>query len=283
MSGISEKISDVDLKDMFMAPDLNTVVPKSKSRQSILFFPTNDEIQDDESPIQPLLDDAPEGARLMTVLASGRRKDHFVRFSHGLDGLEFIDIDITRKLSIQGGKWKRHDSKAMVFVPENSPPMATIPLSGEGIELFGCCASTLDLKGGARRVEGVTLMPPGRLFTGLALLSFGFHPRTLLPVDDNDYYDVLSWMFSKETIPSSELEKKGLVAAALDFNASCINLGEVLECQPDKIRALCALFDGVAGSMVVWDGYETPLSAANASLRSKPKLACKKKIADKYT
>lgn len=279
MSGKSEKISDVDLKDMFMASDLNTNVTTSTSRQSVLFFPTDDETKDDESQTGSLLNDAPEGARLMTVLASGRRKDHFIRFSNGVDSLEFIDVNIPRKLSIQGGKWKRHYSKAMVFVPENSPPMATIPVLDEN-EIFGCCASTLDLKGGTRRVEGITLMPPGRLFTGLALLSFGFHPRTLLPVDEtNDefnYHDILSWIFEKEAIPHLELEMEGRVAAALDFNASCMNLGEVLECQPDKIRSLCALFDGVAGSMEMWDGYETTLSAANVSLRSKPKLVRKK-------
>jgi hypothetical protein len=52
---------------------------------------------------------------------------------------------------------------------------------------------------------------------------------------------------------------------ALQFHANCMSLGETLQCQPDKISALCALFDGVDGAaMTVWDLDETI-----ASLRPK--------------
>jgi hypothetical protein len=278
VSGEGEKISDIDLKDMFEVPDLIANVTKSTSRQSVLFSLVDGTDREDSttsSKSHSLFDDAPEGARLLAVLASGRRKDHFIRFSDGADN--FIDINLPKKLLVQ--KWKRKEKKAMVFVPENSVPTALIPTKSAhpSETIFGCCANTLDLAGGSCRVDGVTLLP-SRLFTGLALLSFGIHPRTGLSIDssetsddENDgderaLMDAIAWIFDECSPPN--LDEKWRFMDALEFHASCMDLGEELECQPDKIRALCALFDGVSGSMELWDGYNITLSSASAALRN---------------
>ena len=312
VAGQCDKVSNLDLGDLCLVPGVVGNVTKSTMRQSVSFPPVKSNLEDDQTNTShTLIEDSPEGARLLSVLASERRKDNFIRFSDGFDE-SFIDINLPKKFSINGNKWKRKDGGGMVFVPENCIPMAVIPLppqevkspttqsflpsilppsilppANKGIELFGCCANTLDLRGGACRVEGITLLPPGRLFVGLALVSFGFYPRTGLPIDAHGMDEFTAeekkvsgevshvlreasdWIFEKESIAVAH-EEEWRVLEALDFHKSCMELGEVLECQPNAIKALCELFDGVGGSsMTVWEGYDVSLSAVNASLRPK--------------
>ena len=265
-TGECQKVSDTDLGDLFAAHVQMANLSKSAMRQRVFFPSKVDEVQNDKS---ALLTDAPEGARLMTVLASERRKDNFIRFSN--DDESFVDVNVPKKFSINTNKWKRKSGGGMVFVPENCVPAAIIPNRSspsvssslpsvlpppilppvdQGLEVFACCANTLDLRGGACRVDGISLMPPGRLFTGLALLCFGFHPRTGLPVDSDDDFTVeekkegdvdsilreaTDWIFEKEGI-SVALEEDWRVLEALNFHKSCMELGELLECQPEKIQ-----------------------------------------------
>ena len=172
----------------------------------------------------------------------------------------------------------------MCFVPENNVPIACLP-TNSSLELFACCANTLELRGGACRVEGITMLPAGRMFVGLALLSFGVNPLTGGVISSRaiDEYteekkeggemnplvrESLWWIYEKGNVPSDQQEQ-WRIEAAIDFHASCMSLGETLQCQPDKIRAMCAFFDGVGGPMTLWDGYEVSLHTASASLRSK--------------
>jgi len=285
VSGEHQQVSDInDLRDMFKAEDLIATVNRSKTNQEVIFPFT----YDDESN-QHILVDAPEGARLMAVLASERRRDNFIRFLHDSeDG--FIDENLTNKsLIINNSKWKRKNGGGLVFVPVNSVPAAVIPVtdtSSKEIEIFGCCANSLELQGGAMRVDGISLMPPGRLFIGLALLSFGIHPRTGLSTDfvnkedtssddgwesrdGRTFQEALDWIFEKESSKLT-LADDWRITAALKFNQSCMDLGEVLECQPDKIKALCAIFDGITGKMEVWNGYDISLSKLSSYLRALP-------------
>ena len=179
----------------------------------------------------------------MAVLASERRRDNFIRFLHDSeDG--FIDENLTNKsLIINNSKWKRKNGGGLVFVPVNSVPAAVIPVtdtSSKEIEIFGCCANSLELQGGAMRVDGISLMPPGRLFIGLALLSFGIHPRTGLSTDfvtkedtssddgwesrdGSTFQEALDWIFEKESSKLT-LADDWRITAALKFNQSCIDL-----------------------------------------------------------
>mmetsp|Transcript_8856 Transcript_8856/g.19868 ORF Transcript_8856/g.19868 Transcript_8856/m.19868 type:complete len:2027 (-) Transcript_8856:217-6297(-) len=288
-SGECHEISETDLRDLFASPDLVANLSTSTLRQSVNFPRVEGNASEHDSS-NPLIEDAPEGARLMSVLASERRRDNFIRFSDG--AIEnFIDVNLPKEFSINGQKWKRKGGGGMVFVPENCVPVAAIPANNSP-ELFGCCANTLDLRGGACRVEGITMLPPGRLFVGLAFLSFGVNPKTGSPIDSgldflhvNEYTDeekkeaggvnnvvqeALSWINEKDK-RSYVQHEHWRVVDALDFHTACMELGETLECQPDKIKALCQLFDGVNGhAMTVWDGYDISLGVASASCRPKP-------------
>mmetsp|Transcript_6171 Transcript_6171/g.11038 ORF Transcript_6171/g.11038 Transcript_6171/m.11038 type:complete len:840 (-) Transcript_6171:306-2825(-) len=277
-------VSNTDLCDLFAAPDLMSYPSTSTMKQSVS-FPLSETYfsEDGASNSHPLIEDSPEGARLLSVLASERRRDNFIRFSDGCDEYnydesKFIDVNISKAFSINGNRWKRKDGGGMVFVPENCVPVAAIPTNNSQ-ELFCCCANTLDLRGGACRVDGITMLPPGRLFVGLALLCFGIHPKTGLPVnnlDINEYVgeekkdagemdclkEALFWIYEKGNVPFF-LQEEERVVQALDFHMECMELGETLECQPDKIAALCKIFDGVNGqAMAAWDGYDVSLKAA---------------------
>jgi hypothetical protein len=283
-SGQCPQISHIDLCDLFAAPDLVAHVGESTSRQVINFPCLDNEEAQKDTPrhFRPLIRDAPEGARLMSVLASERRRTTFIRFSDG-DSDHYTDINLPKNFSINGNRWKRK-SGGMVFVQENCVPAAVIP-TDDNVELFGCCANTLELRGGAARVEGISLLPQGRLFVGLALLAFGVNPKTgdLIDVSEIDDYieeekkdqglglqlssivdDVWRWVKERDKFSLDQTDRWRVIEA-LHFHAGCMRLGETLKCQPDKIRALCALFDGVDGTrMTVWN-----LDAALSSLTPK--------------
>ena len=279
-SGQCRQISQTDLGDLFAAPDLVSHT-ESNLRQIVQFRCVDSDRN--ELP-RPLIKDAPEGARLMSVLASERRKSSFIRFSDGGDD-QFIDVNLPRNFAINGNRWKRKQG-GMVYVPENCVPTAIIPV--DDVELYACCANTLELRGGACKAEGITLLPKGRLFVGLALLAFGINPKTGVNIDvseiheyieaeekkdsgldlkffsENVVEDVWRWIKEKEKFSLNQPDR-WRVMEALQFHANCMSLGETLQCQPDKISALCALFDGVDGAaMTVWDLEETI-----ASLRPK--------------
>lgn len=271
-SGQCRQISQIDLCDLFVAPDLIVNAGESTCRQVIKFPRFQSDVRKDAPRhSRPLIKDAPEGARVMSVLASERRRTTFIRFSDG-DNDQFTDVNLPKNFTINGSKWKRKNG-GMVFVPENCVPAAVI-LTDDNVELFGCCANTLELRGGACRVEGITLLPQGRLFVGLALLAFGVNPKTGSLIDTSEINDFIeeekkdpgSGLQSSSTVDEvwrwiKERDKFSLdqpdrwrVIEALNFHADCMQLGETLECQPDKIRALCALFDGVDGTtMTAWD------------------------------
>jgi hypothetical protein len=273
--GECHEIGKIDMCDLF-ASNAQATSLKERMKQIVTFaYNSNDD--------SPLIEDAPEGARLLSVLASERRRDNFIRLSSG----EYeIDINIPRNLSINGkGGWKRKDGNGKIYVIENSVCSAVLPLDTSK-EVFGCAANTLDLRGGACKVEGVTLCPPGRLFCGLALLSFGINPRTSSAIFVNDedsieekkdgiveniIQDALSWIRFKDGLEDSD---EWRVREALRFHMHCMEqLDETLECRPDEIRSLCALFDGVGGNhMGLWEGYDLmSLSLTEASASRRPK------------
>jgi hypothetical protein len=276
-------VSKTDLCDMFAAPDL--VASTSGSIQQRINFPRleNNPETKDLSHGHPLFVDAPEGARLMTVLASTRRKENFIRFNDGNEGSDdqFIDVVLPKTLSINGRKWKRKDSRGMVYLQSNCVPAAALPTHND-LELFGCCANTLELSGGACRVEGITLLPQGRMFVGLALLAFGIGPRTGIShaksMEFSEYYDddeeymedfvnsIIddAWGWIKERDQFADLSVRCRIGEALQFHSDYLVLGETMECQPEMIKNLCALFDMVDGHpMDIWN-VETL-----ASLRTK--------------
>ena len=87
----------------------------------------------------------------------------------------------------------------------------------------------------------------------------------------NAFEDVWNWIKEKDKFSLGQSPDKYRIKEALKFHSSCMELGEELTVQPESIKALCKLFDGLDGkTMTVWDGYDTSLREANASMRSKP-------------
>jgi len=282
------KIANQDLKDMFASLDLRSNIQPGKVTQKVVFHHCDTEVDDTAHPL--VAQDTPRGLRLLSVLASERRRDNFIRLSSVEETdvprptPQEIDINIPRALSINNGRWRMKSGGGMAFVPANSIPSSCLPLDeGEDIVLFACCANTLELKGGSFRVEGLTLLPPGKLWVGLALLTFGIHPKTgLAIVTGSDAYNESKpgvegldgfveevWKFLK----GDRDEETGCwrVIEALGFHESCMDMGESLQCQPNKIEHICEIFNGLNGEDIeCWEGYDVSLQKQNEAFADVP-------------
>ncbi|GKY93331.1 hypothetical protein MPSEU_000300700 [Mayamaea pseudoterrestris] len=209
----------------------------------------------DSSWDRPLFDCIPEGARLLAILASSRRRgDHgFFLQATGPDGNESEDmltVHLDRSKTKIQGRWKRVGSGSDVYTTENSVPATA--LSRDGENLYCVASNTLEIKGGGLRVEGLTLLPPGRLFMLLTRASFGLSCGPLDP-------------------DSSEMDDYDRIQQAHDFHEATRDLGEELRCFPEKARQLCSLFNGVDGyEGEIWDIDSNPFTHDNYAKVSKP-------------
>jgi hypothetical protein len=120
------------------------------------------------------------------------------------------------------------DTKKNVYVETNSVPASAVPLDLEDV-LYCACANSLEVKGGGFKVEGLTLLPAGNLFYHLCKLTFGLQSGVKI----------------KST---KDINRR--IQMASKFHQSSMDLGERIECFPDKIRELICIFDGV-------DSYES--------------------------
>jgi hypothetical protein len=238
---------------------------------------------------QPLLRNAPEGARLLTVLAASRRREQTIQLS--LPSAEYPDDEDEEELftfSLEGSlsklqlRWTRMDTDRAVFVMENSVCSSVIPVESIG-KLYACCANTLDLRGGGMRADNLTLLPPGGYFLLLALLAFGLTPEGLfLPKESDDLEgfidDCIAWARAREPSEAATdrtslgIDWNSRLRTAIEFGRSCYDLGEQLECFPHKVKHLCGIFDGVDGyEMGVWPKLEVdpfiPMSTADRKQR----------------
>jgi hypothetical protein len=289
------KVTDVDLCDMLSISRLDTdfwLLDKHEGGyQALVFENVNDaetrrsgtpaspgrRAPSDSSTEQPLLRNAPEGARLLSVLAASRRREHTIHIalpstedSEEEDEEECFIFSLEGELSKLQFRWTRMDTDRAVFVMENSVCSSVIPVESIG-KLYACCANTLDLRGGGMRADNLTLLPPGGYFLLLALLAFGLTPEGLvLPKESDDLEafinDCIAWAKAREPSEADKdrtslaLDWDSRLRMAIEFGRSCYDLGEQLECFPNKVKNLCVIFDRV-------DGYET---AAWPKLESDP-------------
>jgi hypothetical protein len=315
------EVSKVDLCDLFATPDISVKAREIKStQQNIIFSPTintpitsykgkAESATGDHSPEsswhRPLLLDMPEGARLLSVLASGRRKEHSILFSpleteeSNKDDIAYLQVSLNRNETKISQRWKQFGSDNNVYVNENSVPAAAMSMWGP-IEVFACCANTLEVKGGGLRVEGLTLLPPGRLFNLLSYLAFGLRPFSSGEIKgemwgdetDEEWSDdekdtetliskALGWLNTWDALiagidadpppQSPDIDRIERILRAKEFHESCAELGETLVCYPNRVRNLCKIFDMIDGhSVVPWDNLDdNPFTEEN--LR-KPKV-----------
>lgn len=299
------RLSDADFCDLLAIPKLEEhywLLDKREVRNQAIRFddvrspyvevPRNTESSlhesDDSSWKRPLLPkNIPESVRLLGVMASARRKENNIQITMtktddaDIDEDELVSFSLDHCFSRISQRWTRLNTNNAVFVYENSVPASVIPVDSPGA-LYACCANTLDLRGGALKAEGLTLLPPGTYFLLLSLLAFGMTPDgfgafchthdCLSPNNEDDSIEefvqfCLNWVEQKDLSDStqerkqeSDIDWSSRIRGAIDFAKSCSDLGERLVCFPEKVRAICQLFDRV-------DGYP---SAVWASLDSNP-------------
>lgn len=238
---------------------------------------------------RPLFDCIPEGARLLTVLASGRRREHAVKvtssISNGSSDEEEKEVDI--KLNSDDTKlstrWKKDGTDSMVYVNENSVPSSALPVKATE-PIYCCCANTLEVKGGGMRAEGLTILPAGRLFLLLCRITFGQFNRKQLE-DGRLEETCFQWLAYYKKLqnpkyrPSAiETEEWGRrIRLAVAFHESSIELGEELVCFPDRVQMLQRVFEGVDGhASASWDARSNPFTRENLEVwklnKMRPKL-----------
>jgi len=258
-------VSKTDLSDLLAVSGLTIKNTTKSTKKQKIVFPNGaspspsgaDDAEEGTSWARPPVKCIPEGARLLSLLASSRRREHLVRLESLNEPGGGDDEDGDVKLYLDpsqtklSARWKRFGTDRAVYVPDNCVPATAAPL--EGSETLYCAVSNcLEVKGGGIRVEGLTVLPSGPLFLILARLSFGLF--------DNEQRDAteeeLIRLLTEHTRPDSKSMKKieqletywrDRINVAFDFHNSSMDLGEQLVCFPDMARRLHSLFDGVDG------------------------------------
>ena len=278
--GVAQAVSDLDLSDLLGAADVKCNAPMSHNSAQILRFqivPNKSLAQGSLTPHgssweRPLLPDCvPEGARLLSVNASSRRREHLVRLQSIVDEnsttevlASHIDVYLDPAKTKLSNRWLRMNTDKAVFVNENCVPASALPVRGEQT-LYCVASNTLEVRGGGLRVEGLTLLPPGRLFLLLARLSFGLF-KTGNVLDNTLVAKCISWLQQEESHPLEEMKHSwtDLVNSAVLFHQDAVVLGEELVCSPDFARRLAELFDEVDGYKApFWDIESNPFTREN--------------------
>jgi hypothetical protein len=269
-----EELKDREIRDLLAAPAVSVSKSQRKtSKQSLLFLSTanspllsEDDVKDTRSATswdRPLIKCIPEGARLLSVLASCRRREHIVALEdptrEGNDKTpETLHVHLDPKQTKLSGRWKRLGTENNVYTTENSVPATALPDNGEDI-LFCVASNTLEIKGGSLKVEGLTLLPPGLLFLVLTRLSFGLHDSSTLKLLTEQ-----SQAFKHVATESMVADWRERTQKAVEFYGATKNLGVELRCFPDMVHMLCSLFDGVDGfEGGSWDVESNPLAHKN--------------------
>lgn len=288
--GSTSPIAEIDLRDM-LGPSLQTAPPKKLFGAQKIFFPhiqsvpfsntRNNTMMPEEfvrkengsSWERPLMECMPEGARLLSVLGTLRRKDviKLVIDDNNAGCVTFLraeskegDTAKRNDNSTQQGeteeneleiclekgyniafRWNRFNSNDSVIVDANSVPASAIPANGSG-KMYCVCANTLELRNGALRAEGLTLLPLGKEFLLLSRISFGLFQES--HVEDGSIAAVsVAWAKCAKSRRQMLSER---VMLAVNFHLSSVELGESLECFPRKVSELLSIFDDI-------DGYES--------------------------
>jgi len=304
--GDCKEISKQDLTDLLGTSDFMCAIRGKTSSQAIIFhkapstpFPYNGKdkekmmslrVSETSSWNYPPFADAPEGFRLLSVLASGRRRgNHFISLSSPSEGADesetTIDFALKKAETSVSTRWKRFGTSSQVYVAENSVPASA---TSAGHPLFACCSNALEVNGGRMRVEGLTILPRDPLFLVLAAVSFGVESCVVPMGGDVDWKTkaLVQWLSEQwakfgvpmdktvetgqnrpevasddefngganTTLKARKKEAERKIKAAFGFNSSCIQMEEELICFPDRVKALCSLLEGIDGNgNAAWD------------------------------
>jgi hypothetical protein len=286
MHGMPTRISDPDLKDLFASMDIQTVHKTTPLPQKLLFplVPSSDTgaastgVNNNNIKVgsvdRPLIQCIPEAARLLSVLASSRRgHDNIVCLLpiNDTNGNQEVDtnnansIDIDKKtLDIYLDpkqtnivlRWKRFGTpSSQVYTDTNTVPGSAVPMYGTEM-LYCTCSNTLEVRGGGLRAEGLTLLPPGKLFVQLCRFTFGIYHKE--NVENGTYITKTIEMIDPDCSKAAKKILTNRITQAVEFNESSMALGEKLLCFPEKVASLVEIFNGVDGyECTVWDELQS--------------------------
>jgi hypothetical protein len=233
------------------------VKTKKKSKGlPVLTFPVNTR-KEGHNHVFPMFKNAPEALRLLSVMASRRRTHHIAVELEQVDEAEselLVEFypeknDITQL----SRRWRRFNSDDLVYVDENSAVSSVLPVGWTGT-LYCVAANALETKGGTLKAEGLTLLPPTRLFFLLSRISFGL--LTVNPNDDSVIQDCLRWIAYDECEVAADAVDR--LRKAASFHNS-FDAGEELVCLPNSVENLLGIFDGVGNQRLVpWDPKSDP-------------------------
>lgn len=305
MNGRCQDILKGDLQDLLAAQTVDVSTMKSTSGKSIIFPPAPNKPKvfqgkgsesmsthfctESSSWMRPVFPNIPEGARIISVLASGHRKATVLKFPDDGAGEEDTTVDIMLvpdEVNI-GKRWRRIGADRCAYVTTE-----TVPASAASCDfpLFACCSNTLEVSGGGMRAEGLTLLPPNPLFLLLCRLSFGLGPDVDMnfgsmaqlssgtePGDKVLIAKAKNWLkqrISKNDdgtgdaswyVDQSTCDPNEKIFEALEFHKSCSSMGEDLVCFPKNVITLVELFKGVEGYDMAVDDLleERSLTLAN--------------------
>ena len=269
VEGLPNGISEQDLKDLFASTSIHSTKNIQQKPQKLVFPMIVDKVarlgDDVNSVNQPLLQCIPEGARLLSVLASSRRGKDNTAIHLSLnekkndddndikqdsnDKEELVIFLPPKQMNIMK-RWKRFGiPNSQVYVDANSVVGTVVPMFGTAV-LYCTCSDTLEVIGGGLRANGgLTLLPPGKLFLQLCRFTFGQYKQE--NVDDGSYIEKAILLVDPDCSKAARKALKKRIKKAVEFNQSSMALGEQLQCFPEKVKMLLDIFNGV-------DGYENP-------------------------
>jgi hypothetical protein len=279
--GEEKGVSELDMKDLFASTTIKSNLKKTPPAQTLIFPtvaiepPSNNQSQKDLGKIccryRPIIHCIPEAARLASVLASSQRTEHFIKLLPSNIQNEILSDDTSAPLLVYLDKqqtsirhrWKRFGTTIQVYIEPNSVPGSAVPMH-EAETLYCVCANTLELKGGAIKAEGLTLLPSGKLFLQLCRLTFGLYKQE--NVDNGTYISKTILLVDPDNTKMSEKKLQKRIKRAVNFHKSAIALGEKLKCFPDKVEELLKIFDGVLGDpydLIPWKSLASNPFIAN--------------------
>jgi hypothetical protein len=224
----------------------------------------------------PHLFDIPAGARLLSVLASSRKKEHCIEFANNTSnsGGKCLTVELNWMETRISERWSDfRNSNTRAYVEVNSVPAAALPLEGPQ-EIFAVAGTFLELATGGVRVSSLTLLPPGRLFLLLCFKSFGLHPgRISFSNEREEIEECKKWLeFEPRTGNvniDGTLNATERICQAIEFHNNSIKTRSALEVYPELIIKLLSIFDQV-------DGYECVPWEVTTMQQEKVKHKCRK-------
>ena len=237
-------VSMRDLQDLLQS--LNTL-QESRAKETLyrqeIVFPIHDKGLT-ASCSKPLI---PDGARILLSLAAAARRSRLIKLlplieeEEGEENPQEDDGDFLSMYLESIGDWTRLASGSVVYLPDLSHIAYSIPLDYSPV--FCVCANSLEIRGGALKVEGLTILPDGKVFALLCQLAFGLekspeeNPQLLVDLGPNG-----------GALPEDQIEDVlQRCFTAQHLNDSLLDLGEELVCDPANVVMLLEIFDGLNG------------------------------------